>query len=934
MFAVSLMLNVIPAAAEETDPQTETDNITEVIEEILPKQTNEETEPIADTENTEDDSDVKTDQDTEENQEEITSESEKTEIEENNLLEEEGLEIGTEGSESDNVSDGETADDLIPADGQSEADEASPEISAEAEQPAEDSEDPIIEEEDFGDTETYNVLQDDLPDYNEKNVTYDVDIKVGQKTYKPDDFSEDMLLLIFFGSKQVEYTEQLVTECENLIHSGISLKLVLMLREETDKALLSDLITKHPSLMVSDNYNVNYSYAYQLYNEFGLNGKLYPVSFLMNEERQFISGCNGLCDISRMTDRIRRWAAEDHSFAESENKVFQVTIQAAYHQDEARSMFDMINEFRTGDEAWAWNNSNTEKQYYSLYSLKYDYYLEYLAMIRAKEIISYYDPLTHCSPNGTFNTRLLDPGVYENCGYGFNTAAEAFEYWKADNYSYSGQTSRRNMLDRVTMAVGIACIEYNGKKYWVQEFDNKMVSSTPVTDIDQAEEHTVDVDRETVSLYFKFNDDRYNNSPEIRLYKGASAELPSAEAYFYTNSESSIYAGAVNNVRSSNEDVAVVSGNKIIAKNPGTASIIYEGVFHELKGSITLNVTVDQKTIPLQSIKLNKSSLSLEKGKSQTLKVTYMPTDTTDNKTVTWTSSNKSVATVNSAGKVTAVGAGTTTITALVGTKTATCKVTVKVPLESISLNKKSMNVVTGKTGSLSVKYNPTDTTDSRTITWSTSDKTVATVSSTGKVTGKKPGKATITAKTAGGLKDQSSIRVLFSDVTNKDDFFYTYVYDLFDQGIVGGYDDGTFRPYNACNRAAVVTFLWRAADKPEPSKMAKFKDMTGNPDFDKAISWALEEGITTGYDDGTFRPYTTCNRAAIITFLWRYAGKPSVKTTNAFSDLTGNIDFDKAISWGVEEGITTGYSDGTFRPWNTCNRLAIVSFLARYKGL
>jgi ABC-type sulfate transport system substrate-binding protein len=74
---------------------------------------------------------------------------------------------------------------------------------------------------------------------------------------------------------------------------------------------------------------------------------------------------------------------------------------------------------------------------------------------------------------------------------------------------------RRDMLDRNSMAVGLACIEYNGKKFWIQEFDNKIVTQTPITDMDTEEEHTVYVDRETVSLYLKFNDDIYLTQLEI-----------------------------------------------------------------------------------------------------------------------------------------------------------------------------------------------------------------------------------------------------------------------------------------------------------------------------------------------------------------------------------------------------------------------------------
>ena len=180
-------------------------------------------------------------------------------------------------------------------------------------------------------------------------------------------------------------------------------------------------------------------------------------------------------------------------------------------------------------------------------------------------------------------------------------------------------------------------------------------------------------------------------------------------------------------------------------------------------------------------------------------------------------------------------------------------------------------------------------------------------------------------------VKIKKPKRKLFDDVTDPDLFYYEPIYWAVDHDITTGFADNTFRPMNNCNRAAVVTFLWRMAGRPAPQKAATFKDMTGNSDFDQAISWALEQGITTGWADNTFRPWTTCNRAAIVTFLWRYAGKPEPASRASFKDMTGNTDFDKAISWAAEKGITTGYDDGTFRPWNQCQRLAVVSFLYRY---
>ena len=176
---------------------------------------------------------------------------------------------------------------------------------------------------------------------------------------------------------------------------------------------------------------------------------------------------------------------------------------------------------------------------------------------------------------------------------------------------------------------------------------------------------------------------------------------------------------------------------------------------------------------------------------------------------------------------------------------------------------------------------------------------------------------------------------IVFTDVTDPETQpFYDYVYWAADNGITTGYEDGTFGPYKDCNRAATVTFIWRMAGEPEPSSTVAFDDMTGNEEFDKAILWAVENNITTGWSDNTFRPWNSCNRAAIVTFLWRYAGRPEPGTMAPFKDMTGNEEFDKAISWAWELGITTGYSDNTFRPWDSCNRLAAVSFLGRYDAM
>ncbi len=152
------------------------------------------------------------------------------------------------------------------------------------------------------------------------------------------------------------------------------------------------------------------------------------------------------------------------------------------------------------------------------------------------------------------------------------------------------------------------------------------------------------------------------------------------------------------------------------------------------------NITVD-----LNSISLDKPTLSLTKGASDTLTVSYDPEVAGTGKTVTWSSDNEAVATVAD-GKVTAMGAGSATITATVDDKTATCAVTVTNPLQSISLNKTETTLKKGQEETLTVSYNPDDTTDSKTVSWNSSDPSVATVDNAGKITAIKDGSTTITA--------------------------------------------------------------------------------------------------------------------------------------------------------------------------------------------
>ncbi len=157
-----------------------------------------------------------------------------------------------------------------------------------------------------------------------------------------------------------------------------------------------------------------------------------------------------------------------------------------------------------------------------------------------------------------------------------------------------------------------------------------------------------------------------------------------------------------------------------------------------LGGSIAQATPIQNSVIEVQAkakIKLNVTKKTIDKGKTYTLKVSGT------SKKVKWSSSNKSVATVSSKGKVTAKKAGTATISAKVDGKTLKCKITVKNP---IKINATSKTLYKGNTYTLKVSGT------SKKVTWSSSNKSVATVSSKGKVTAKKAGTTTISAKVSG----------------------------------------------------------------------------------------------------------------------------------------------------------------------------------------
>lgn len=204
---------------------------------------------------------------------------------------------------------------------------------------------------------------------------------------------------------------------------------------------------------------------------------------------------------------------------------------------------------------------------------------------------------------------------------------------------------------------------------------------------------------------------------------------------------------------SSDSEVAIVDDSgKVTMVKEGSAIITAKAGDKAAECKVAVFVSVT-------SIELDKTELSLELGESATLAAIVKPDNATD-KTVTWSSSAPDVATVDGTGKVTMVKEGSATIIAKAGEKNAECKVNIYIPATSIELNITDLTLDPGETALLKATVVPDNATD-KTVTWSSSDTTVATVSYIGMVNALKEGSAIITAK-AGDKTVTCSLTVVY----------------------------------------------------------------------------------------------------------------------------------------------------------------------------
>jgi hypothetical protein len=128
-------------------------------------------------------------------------------------------------------------------------------------------------------------------------------------------------------------------------------------------------------------------------------------------------------------------------------------------------------------------------------------------------------------------------------------------------------------------------------------------------------------------------------------------------------------------------------------------------------------------------------------------------------------------------------------------------------------------------------------------------------------------------------------------------------------EGLTNGYDDGTFRGTSTITRQATAAMYYRLAGSPAFSPGAPdFPDVSASHPFFKEIEWVANQGIMNPYGDGKFKPANSVSRQAAIAYIYQYEGSPSFSTAaNVFSDVSAGHPFEEAIEWAANEGIAAG---------------------------
>ena len=171
-----------------------------------------------------------------------------------------------------------------------------------------------------------------------------------------------------------------------------------------------------------------------------------------------------------------------------------------------------------------------------------------------------------------------------------------------------------------------------------------------------------------------------------------------------------------------------------------------------------------------------------------------------------------------------------------------------------------------------------------------------------------------------------------FTDV-NVTEWYHDAIDYVLSKGIMNGNGDGTFAPVGHLTRAELVQILYNMEGRPEHKDAASFPDVAADDWFYDAVTWAAENGVVLGHDNGTFAPDDNVTREDMVTILWRYAGEPEATSDEiTFADVALIADYAQApVAWAVEKQVVIGVGDNMFNPDGFSERAEIAQLMMNY---
>ena len=169
-----------------------------------------------------------------------------------------------------------------------------------------------------------------------------------------------------------------------------------------------------------------------------------------------------------------------------------------------------------------------------------------------------------------------------------------------------------------------------------------------------------------------------------------------------------------------------------------------------------------------------------------------------------------------------------------------------------------------------------------------------------------------------------------------------TWYYDAVEyavaNGLMNGFNDGTFKPMGTLTRGQMVTVLYRMAGSPDVPVTQIYSDVPTSKWYAQAVAWGSQSGVVTGYPDGTFKPEKDVTREQIAAMLYRNEGSPAVDASilNSFPDQASVQSYARnAMAWAVSKGLITGVraNDGLsyLQPGKYATRAQFATIMMRY---